>query len=79
MSAGMPDGLRATLAGVQAALRSGQLEEARRLADAALRSWPDDADARYLAAIVASREKRHAEARVHLVEVVAVRPRFSAA
>lgn len=79
MSADMADGLRATLAGVQAALRSGQLEDARRLADAARRAWPEDADARYLAAIVASREKRHAEARAHLVEAVAVRPRFSAA
>lgn len=79
MSAGMAGELRAMLAGVQAALRSGQLEDARRLADAALRTSPDDADARYLAAIVASREKRHAEARAHLAEVVAVRPRFSAA
>lgn len=79
MSADMAGGLRATLAGVQAALRSGQLEDARRLADTALRAWPEDADARYLAAIVASREKRHAEARAHLVEVVAVQPRFSAA
>ena len=74
MSAATPNGLHATLAHVQAALREGKLAEARRLADAALRMRPEDADARYLAAIVASRDARHSDARAHLLAVVAARP-----
>lgn len=79
MSGGIANGLRGTLAGVQAALRAGDLTDARRLVDAALLAYPADTDARYLAAIVASRENRHAEARADLLAVLAARPTFSPA
>ncbi|MGH8713545.1 MAG: glycosyltransferase [Casimicrobiaceae bacterium] len=79
MSRDTPDGWRAALAGVQAALRAGELAAAKRRVDAALLARPEDADARYLAAVVASREDRHAVARAHLLAVVAARPALSAA
>ncbi len=79
MNGGTADGLRATLAGVQAALRGGDLAAAKRLVAVALLASPADADARYLAAIVASREDRHTEALAHLHGVLAVRPTSSPA
>ena len=66
--------LHATLARVQTALREGKLAEARRLVEDALQASSEDADTRYLAAVVAAREGRHADARAHLLAVVAARP-----
>jgi hypothetical protein len=79
MSADIAKGLRATLAGVQAALRGGDLAAARRLVDVALLAHPDDTDARYLAAVVALREDRPTDARTHLLAVLAARPTSSPA
>jgi tetratricopeptide (TPR) repeat protein len=79
MNSGAPNRLRATLVGVQSALRGGDVAAARRLVEAALLADPDDVDARYLAAIVASREGRHPEARKHLLAVVGARPTLSPA
>jgi hypothetical protein len=79
MSGSIANELHATLASVQAALRAGDLTDARRLVEAALLRSPEDTDARYLAAIVASRQNRHAEARARLLAVLAARPTFSPA
>ncbi|MGH8851327.1 MAG: glycosyltransferase [Casimicrobiaceae bacterium] len=79
MNGGAANPWHAALAGVQAALRANDLAAAKRLVDAALATRPADADARYLAAIVAAREERHAEARNHLREVVVARPALSPA
>ncbi|HKW80382.1 MAG TPA: glycosyltransferase [Casimicrobiaceae bacterium] len=79
MSGGADEGWRARLAAAQAALRGNDLAEAKRLIEGALSTRPGDADAGYLAAIVASRDGRPGEARAHLVAAVAERPAFAAA